>query len=402
MSAAQAPYYIVRENELLHEGKYKVVSILGKGSFGIVVKAEIASPAPDGRPTQVAIKIIRKGASFLAQGRREFKVLHYIHQNSQIRDEAHNFIVNAVETFFHDGHLCIVFELLSDTLFELLQRSWSAPATQQPGLSLRMVCKMAHQLLCALVTLRNLKVIHCDLKPENIALTSPNRPRIKILDFGSCCFASEEPCNQFPYIQSRYYRAPEVLLGTGYSCAIDVWSLGCIMVELFVGKPLFIGENAIQQLYRIIEVLGMPPESMLRRSAHLSKFFNRTPRGLEPTQNWPGRIDVGKNDLRKIITAKPEANQPQHVEFFLDLVTRMLKWDPTERISPLEALNHPFVRNGPRGAPNAASAAAAAAGSGAPQATQLAAPQQQQQQAHAAAAPIYAFPPPGAWTDRQR
>jgi serine/threonine protein kinase len=399
MSPAQAPYYPVRENEVLNNGKYRVVSILGKGSFGIVVRAQVETPA-DGTPqspssSHVAIKIIRKGASFLAQGKREFKVLSYIHTNSMIRDEAHNFIVNAVETFFHEGHLCIVFELLSDTLFELLQRSWSAPSLQQPGLSLRMVCKMAHQLMCALVTLRNLKVIHCDLKPENIALTSPNRPRIKILDFGSCCFASEEPCNQFPYIQSRYYRAPEVLLGTGYSCAIDVWSLGCIMVELFVGKPLFIGENTIQQLYRIIDVLGMPPENMLRHSAHLLKFFKRTPQGLEPTQAWPGREHAGKVGLRALITAKPEANLPQHVDSFVDLVSRMLRWDPAERITPLDALNHPFVLYGPRGPPNAASAAAAV-GAAAMQ------HQQQQQQGPQQPPNPFSFLPQGAWADRPR
>eukprot|EP01122_Echinamoeba_exundans_P018079 TRINITY_DN9992_c0_g1_i1.p1 TRINITY_DN9992_c0_g1~~TRINITY_DN9992_c0_g1_i1.p1 ORF type:complete len:721 (+),score=82.92 TRINITY_DN9992_c0_g1_i1:343-2505(+) len=358
---SNAPYYPVRVNETLQNGRYRVVSLLGRGSFGIVVRAVVIddSAAPN---TEVAIKILRKGASFLAQGKREWQVLQYIRKHQSPTDESQNFVVNALDCFFQNEHFCIVFELLSDTLYELLQRSWAMAATPasgsappaRPGLSLRMVCKMAHQLLCALVTLRGLRIIHADLKPENVALTSPNRPRIKLLDFGSCCFASEEASNQFPYIQSRYYRAPEVLLGTGYGCEIDMWSFGCVVVELYLGKPLFIGDNTTQQLYRIMDVIDSPPEVIIRRSAHWSRFFKKSAHPTHPIRGIGGyeRVvahDSTRVDLRTLITSKQEPNQPQHIEYFVDFVERILRWDPSTRMTPLDALNHNFILHGPRG-----------------------------------------------------
>jgi serine/threonine protein kinase len=217
-----------------------------------------------------------------------------------------------------------------------------------------MVCKMAHQLLCALVTLRGLRIIHADLKPENVALTSPNRPRIKLLDFGSCCFASEEASNQFPYIQSRYYRAPEVLLGTGYGCEIDMWSFGCVVVELYLGKPLFIGDTTTQQLYKIMDVIDAPPDVIIRQSAHWSRFFKKAANPIHPIHGLGGyeRLvahDASSADLRTLITSKQEPNQPQHIEYFVDFVERILRWDPTTRMTPLDALNHNFILHGPRG-----------------------------------------------------
>jgi dual specificity tyrosine-phosphorylation-regulated kinase 2/3/4 len=82
--------------------------------------------------------------------------------------------------------------------------------------------------------------VNCDLKPENILLKKPNKSAIKLIDFGSGCF---EPEQIYTYIQSRFYRAPEIILGITYTSAIDMWSFGCILYELFTGFPLFAGEN---------------------------------------------------------------------------------------------------------------------------------------------------------------
>mgnify|MGYP001073112375 CR=1 FL=1 len=100
--------------------------------------------------------------------------------------------MNIKEEFMHDGHLCIVFELLSSSLLELV--SWTNNDEEQ-GLSLRMVHKFSHQLVLALATMRSLQIIHCDLKPENIALLNPNRAHIKVLDFGSACNTRENQMN---------------------------------------------------------------------------------------------------------------------------------------------------------------------------------------------------------------
>ena len=99
---------------------------------------------------------------------------------------------------------------------------------------------IAHQTTLALATLEKYGIIHCDLKPENILLKSPDKSGIKVIDFGSSCFQDERI---YTYIQSRFYRAPEIILGIPYTPAIDMWSFGCILVELFTGYPIFPGEN---------------------------------------------------------------------------------------------------------------------------------------------------------------
>lgn len=112
----------------------------------------------------------------------------------------------------------------------------------------------ASQILKALRFLSVLGIIHCDLKPENILLCSPNRSTIKLIDFGSSCNFDHRP---YTYIQSRFYRSPEVLFLLPYNMGIDMWSLGCILIELHTGSPLFQGDNAHDQVYRIVEVLGI-------------------------------------------------------------------------------------------------------------------------------------------------
>lgn len=105
-------------------------------------------------------------------------------------------------------------------------------------------------------------VIHCDLKPENIVFTDDSRTSIKVIDFGSSCFNSRDG---FSYVQSRYYRAPEVALGIAYSSAVDMWSLGCIVGELCTGRPLFpaIDENELLEFF--VMVLGNIPQEVAQR-----------------------------------------------------------------------------------------------------------------------------------------
>jgi dual specificity tyrosine-phosphorylation-regulated kinase 2/3/4 len=103
-------------------------------------------------------------------------------------------------------------------------------------------------------------VIHCDLKPENILLKDPTKSGIKIIDFGSSCFQDERV---YTYIQSRFYRAPEIILGIPYTTCIDMWSFGCIMAEFCIGYPIFPGEDEMEQLGMIMEVCGLPENEVL-------------------------------------------------------------------------------------------------------------------------------------------
>ncbi|EEH58935.1 uncharacterized protein MICPUCDRAFT_8718, partial [Micromonas pusilla CCMP1545] len=143
---------------------------------------------------------------------------------------------------------CLVFELLSHSLYNVLQ------STKFHGVSLGLIRKFTKQLVSALAYLRSHGVVHCDLKPENVLLCGVDRSAIKLIDFGSSGWAGETDDNT--YVQSRFYRAPEVILGLPYGCAVDVWSLGCIMVEMHGGKPLFPGKDERDQLWKISEALG--------------------------------------------------------------------------------------------------------------------------------------------------
>ena len=108
--------------------------------------------------------------------------------------------------------------------------------------------------------MKRLGIIHCDLKPENILLKNHAKSAIKVIDFGTGCFENK---TFYTYIQSRYYRAPEIILGIPYTCAIDMWSLGCILVELYCGYPIFAGEDEAEQLAIIMEYLGIPPLKLI-------------------------------------------------------------------------------------------------------------------------------------------
>ena len=121
-----------------------------------------------------------------------------------------------------------------------------------------------------------IKVIHCDLKPENILLCDPKSKEIKIIDFGISCRYGQK-C--YKTIQSIYYRSPEILLGNNYDYAVDVWSLGCILVEMHTGQVLFNSNDEVEQMNKIVEVLGMPPKNFLDRSSETKKYFNELPNG---------------------------------------------------------------------------------------------------------------------------
>ena len=169
----------------------------------------------------VAVKIIKNKRPFLQQAQIEVRLLELMmnHQEKQQQNESSDknveatssssslssYIVKLKGHFMHRNHLCLVFELLSYNLYDLLRN------TNFRGVSLNLTRKFAQQLCSALAFLRSneLSIIHCDLKPENILLCNPKRSAIKIVDFGSSCQLGQR---LYQYIQSRFYRSPEVRL----------------------------------------------------------------------------------------------------------------------------------------------------------------------------------------------
>ncbi|XP_078594161.1 dual specificity tyrosine-phosphorylation-regulated kinase 1B-like isoform X2 [Branchiostoma floridae x Branchiostoma japonicum] len=333
--------YIVRIGEKW-EDRYEIDSLIGKGSFGQVVKAY-----DHGDQEYVAIKIIKNKKAFLNQAQIEVRLLELMNKHDP---EGKCYIVKLKRHFMFRNHLCLVFELLSYNLYDLLRN------TNFRGVSLNLTRKFAQQMCTALLFLSTpeLSIIHCDLKPENIVLCNPKRSAIKIVDFGSSCQLGQRI---YQYIQSRFYRSPEVLLGIPYDMAIDMWSLGCILVEMHTGEPLFSGSNEVDQMNKIVEVLGIPPAHCLDQAPKARKYFDKHPDGtysIRKSKDGKKYKPAGSRKLHDILGAETggpggrRMGEAGHsvADYlkFKDLILRMLDFDPKTRITPFHALQHNFFK----------------------------------------------------------
>jgi len=327
--------YIVKSGELFND-RYEVSTVIGKGSFGQVVKAY-----DNQRQENVAIKIIKSKKPFLQQAKTEIELLQFLNQKDPADTAC---IVRLQEHFMFRGHQCLAFEMLSYNLYDLLRH------TTFKGVSLNLIRKFGKQILKALcfLALRDVSVIHCDLKPENILLRHPKRSAIKLIDFGSSCRDGQ---TVYSYIQSRFYRSPEVLLGCPYSTSIDMWSLGCILVEMHTGEPIFSGQDEADQVVKIYELLGPPPTHMIQQGTKGLKHFRRQEQGLGYTLREPPRAlkERSLSEILGVETGGPDGrrlNEPGHsVTDYLklkDLIMKMLSYDPAERITPFQAISHSF------------------------------------------------------------
>ena len=303
--------------------RYEVLQLLGRGSFGQVCKCF------DYKTKQlVAVKIIKNKRRYHSQAEIEIKVLTALKRKDTDRSKN---VSHIEESFFFRKHVCISFELLSNSLYDLLK------SNSFKGLSLNLIKRFACQILIALQFSKTLSIIHCDLKPENILLKQANKSGIKVIDFGSSCFFDERI---YTYIQSRFYRAPEIILGIPYTAAIDMWSFGCILVELFTGQPLFPGESEAEQLQLIMELRGLPPVEILLQASKKKVFFDSSgnPRMIP---NSKGKIRYpGSRNIQQVILG----NEPH----FIELVTgkeylACLDWNPATRITPDEAIESPWI-----------------------------------------------------------
>lgn len=317
--------------------RYEMLKVIGKGSFGSVIRAF------DHKKMQnVALKMVRNEKRFHQQAQTEICILKHLKQKDT--DNSMN-VVHMFEHFIFRDHTCITFELLSLNLYELTRKNKFA------GFSLHLVRRFAYSILKCLEALYENRIIHCDLKPENILLKQQSRSGIKVIDFGSSCFEHERIHS---YIQSRFYRSPETILGAKYGMPIDVWSLGCILAELATGRPLLAGEDEGDQLACIIELLDMPPPSLvsLCKPCRIRQFISSKglPRYSEVKTLPNGRIIL----LGGLSKGKKRRGPPGSRSWtealggcddiqFIDFVSRCLDWDPVTRMTPAIALRHPWL-----------------------------------------------------------
>lgn len=251
-------------------------------------------------------------------------------------------MVNFTQSFYFRGHLCISTELLDMNLYEFIKSNGFR------GFSLKLIRRFTKQLLSSLLLLKQHKVIHCDLKPENILLAHPLHSEIKVIDFGSSCFENEKV---YTYIQSRFYRSPEVILGMTYGMPIDMWSVGCILAELYTGYPIFPGENEQEQLACIMEVFGPPEKHLIEKSTRKKLFFDSLGKPRLTVSSKGRRRKPSSKTLQQVLKCDDEA--------FLDFLAKCLRWDPDRRMKPDEAVRHEFLTGHKSLAPTARSAASA-------------------------------------------
>lgn len=357
--------YILYVNDVLgtEEGrKYIVLDLLGSGTFGQVVKCQNLS-----NQSVCAIKVIKSKPAYMNQSLTEVRLLEFLNTNSN-----GNHFIRLFDTFMHKEHLCLVFELLASNLYELIKQN------QFQGLNMRLVKLLTKQLLEAMAQLKSFQIIHCDLKPENILLCQPDKPDIKIIDFGSACFTHQ---TIYSYIQSRFYRSPEVILGLPYTESIDMWSLGCIVGELFLGLPMFPGTSEYNQIWKIVDMLGYPPRHMIDVGRNSTNFFHKvpasTPEGkhsytiksydeyVQYLASTKGKEDQSQKEqknknyfkhrlMKDIIlnykfsskmTNTMIEKECQERLLLVDFLTKCLNMNPLERLTPQEALKHPFVND---------------------------------------------------------
>lgn len=312
--------------------RYEVLKIIGKGTFGVVLQAYDHKTH-----RSVALKIIRNQARFHTQAKEEIKILTKLLENDP--DDKFN-VVHMYENFMFRNHPCIVFELLSLNLFELSRKNSFS------GFTLSLIRRFTFSIVKCLYALSKYDIIHCDLKPENILLKQQNRSGIKVIDFGSSCFSNKRV---HTYIQSRYYRSPEVILCGKYGPSIDMWSLGCILAELYIGRPLLDGENEGDQLACMMELLNIPSSSFLSKckTSKVRQFFDNAGNPIYCARYIQGqyRAESGRSPRgkvrgypgsRKLLPCCKDAE-------FVDFVRRCLTWDPNDRMTPSEALKHSWL-----------------------------------------------------------
>ncbi|KAG9305441.1 hypothetical protein G9A89_021159 [Geosiphon pyriformis] len=333
-------HYIVHPGDDL-TSRYKIIRLLGQGTFGKVVQCWDRA-----NNRHVAIKIIRAVQKYRDASKIEIRVLECIKQKDP---ENLNRCIHLRDCFDFRNHICMVFDLLGSSLFDFLKANDFNP------FPLNQIQHIAKQLLSSVDFLHNLGLVHTDLKPENILLDTdhyrsiPSKGRkdirelynsdIRLIDFGSATFDDEYHSS---VVSTRHYRAPEVILGLGWSYPCDLWSIGCILVELFTGEALFQTHENLEHLAMMEQVLGKIPERLILRAGRhpQAKYFKNGKLNYpNPDTNRQSKKYVRElHSLKDIIKPHLCAFNKQ----FYDLVLRLLDYEPTARLTTRQALRHPF------------------------------------------------------------
>ncbi|KAI8803137.1 kinase-like domain-containing protein [Cladochytrium replicatum] len=287
------------------ELSYTNYKVIGNGSFGVVFQAKIIETGE-----HAAIKKVLQDKRFKAK----LQIMRLV---------SHPNIVALKAFFYSNGEkkdevfLNLILEFVPETIYRA-SRHYAKLKQTMPMICVKLYM---YQLFRALAYIHSLGICHRDIKPQNLLL-DPASGILKLIDFGSAkILVAGEP--NVSYICSRYYRAPELIFGsTGYGVCIDVWSTGCVMAELMLGQPLFPGESGVDQLVEIIKVLGTPTREQIK--AMNQNYTEYKFPQIKPC-SWS---KVFRN----------RATTPESI----DLISKLLEYTPTARLTAVEAMTHPF------------------------------------------------------------
>ncbi|XP_074555779.1 uncharacterized protein LOC141811653 isoform X2 [Curcuma longa] len=305
-------------------GRYHVTEYLGSAAFSKAIQAHDLHTGMD-----VCVKIIKNNKDFFDQSLDEIKLLKFVNKHDPA-DKYH--ILRLYDYFYYREHLLIVCELLKANLYEF--HKFNRESGGEVYFTMPRLQSITIQCLEALQFLHGLGLIHCDLKPENILVKSYSRCEVKVIDLGSSCFETDHLCS---YVQSRSYRAPEVILGLPYDKKIDIWSLGCILAELCTGNVLFQNDSPATLLARIIGIISPIDQEMLVKGHDTYKYFTKNHMLYERNQDT--------NKLEYLIPKKTSLRHrlPMGDQGFIDFIAYLLEVNPKKRPSALDALNHPWL-----------------------------------------------------------
>lgn len=352
-------------------GQYLVEGELGSAAFSTAYRCvDLSSEGdgPDGHE-EVCLKVIKNTKDFFDQSLDEIKILELL----RLTGKCHEMNILEMRTFFyHREHLIIVTELLRQNLFEF--GKFITDNDEQPYFTMQRLSYITRQVLIAMKFIHGLGLIHSDVKPENILLASYSRARVKLIDFGSSCYLTDR---QSSYIQSRSYRAPEVILGLPYDGRIDIWSLGCVVAEMYTGEVTFQNDSVVSMLSRIEAICGPFPRKMVTQGRQSSAFFVKSGLLYEKVRNKSAKSDSDSEDesstghdttaatrydifqpKRTTLAARLGFDEDLMTRFdagvqlsgkhkrraiFVDFIRSLLTVDPDKRPTAEEALKHPWM-----------------------------------------------------------
>uniref|UniRef100_A0A672PA28 Serine/threonine-protein kinase PRP4 homolog n=1 Tax=Sinocyclocheilus grahami TaxID=75366 RepID=A0A672PA28_SINGR len=331
-------YYRVNIGEVLDK-RYGVYGYTGQGVFSNVIRARDLARANQ----EVAVKIIRNNEMMQKTGLKELEFLKKLN-DADADDKFH--CLRLFRHFYHKQHLCLVFEPLSMNLREVLRKYG-----KDVGLHIKAVRSYSQQLFLALKLLKRCNILHADIKPDNI-LVNESKTILKLCDFGSASHVADNDIT--PYLVSRFYRAPEIIIGKSYDYGIDMWSVGCTLYELYTGKILFPGKTNNHMLKLAMDLKGKLPNKMIRKGLFKDQHFDQNSNFLyteidKVTEREKVTVMSTINPTKDLSMdmvgrqALPE-DQRKKVVQLKDLLDQILILDPAKRITINQALQHPFIQ----------------------------------------------------------